>query len=622
MFRMRFGPVVLAPWELGALGTLGVLGSIALACSSSDSAPPNIPSSAIPDAGADATADASSSSSPLCVDGTPVDYPPGPYGTSVLDVLPPDLSFDGLDGPVRPRDSFEPCASRSRLLVLRTTAAWCGSCGWHAKHTRELVDDPRFADRLVFVDLLVADEDNLPPSLDSASRYQKRVTIPKNGLRVALDPHFTFAPASLSFSPLPSYVLVDTRTMRIRSSLTNPNPETFSNHMAVELAQLDGIKRPDWIPFPTFDGKFAQNEWDMIRGMRLEPAPPPDPTNEYADDPKAAELGKLLFSDTSLSPTNTVSCATCHDESKAFSDGLAQAKGVAIGDRNTPSVALAAFARWQFWDGRADTLWMQALGPFENDKEFASSRLFVAHRIRTKYAGSYAGVFGTKYPLPDMTSWPAEGKPGDATWQSLAASDQAAVNRVFVNVGKAIAAFERTIRVEPNALDRYADGDSKALTDEQKTALKLFFDTGCVQCHWGPRLTDDAFHVLRFPTGRQDKAADPGRADVLSGLAAREFVASSSFSDAPSAAKSLVFTDTPSMLGAFKTPALRGVAETAPYGHGGRFATLLEVTVHYGERGTKVGAAEAAGVIEPWIPSFDSIAQTRLPPILEVLTTQ
>lgn len=192
--------------------------------------------------------------------------------------------------------------------------------------------------------------------------------------------------------------------------------------------------------------------------------------------------------------------------------------------------------------------------------------------------------------------------------------------KVYVNLGKAIAAFERSLRIQPNALDAYAGGDTNALGIGDKTGLQAFMQVGCPQCHWGPRLTDDSFHSLKFPTGKQDGTPDRGRADVLTTLAGREFVATSKWSDAPSAAKPLAFTTVPiAMVGAIKTPSLRGVAQTAPYGHGGAFAKLEDVAKHYGQRGQFVTPAQTAGAFEIWAPDFDPTAQSQLPAILRVL---
>src|SRR6185437_10553934 len=225
-------------------------------------------------------------------------------------------------------------------------------------------------------------------------------------------------------------------------------------------------------------------------------------------------LGKALFSDPGLSPSNEVSCATCHDPRKHLTDGRPVAQGAGPGDRRTPAIALAAHARWQFWDGRADTLWAQALGPFESPKELASSRVFVARRIAARHAAAYARTFPGA-PLPDVSAWPAEGKPGDPAYDALSARDKDAATRVFVAAGKAIAAYERTFRVQPTALDAYLGGDRGALAPLEKYGLSLFARMGCMACHWGPRLTDDAFHDTRAPTGRADHGADLGRMEGI-----------------------------------------------------------------------------------------------------------
>jgi cytochrome c peroxidase len=559
----------------------------------------------------------------LCVDGKALDYPPGPYDVSLTATLPPDLSFDGPDGAVHIKDYFEPCAAKSRLLVIRTSAAWCGPCIWHAEHTKGMLDEPGFGGRIVLLDLLVADEDNMPAATASAARWKARVDRPG---KVAVDVKYTFAKALLSQSPLPEYVFVDTKTMTVRTSAANDPPQTIRNKIALELAQLDGDPRPVPPSAKLIDELFTEDQADMIRAMALVAAPPPDPTNEFADVASAAEFGNKLFSDKQLSPSGKVACVTCHDPALSFGDGAAQSTGIEKVDRNAPSVAFSSHARWQFWDGRADTLWMQALGPPESDKEVGGSRLFIAHQIATRYAAEYGAIFGGKYPLPaeletDPVRFPASGKPGDAAWQAMTQADRDAITRIYVNVGKSIAAFERTIRVKPNALDAYAGGDVGALTPLQKKALQSFFVAGCAQCHWGPRLTDDAFHVLRFPTGRQDGKPDRGRIDVLAGLAGAEFVATSTWSDAPQASKPLAFEGPPppSMLGAFKTPPLRGIATSAPYGHGGSIATLVDISKHYGTRAKDVTDARAVGSIEAWVPEFDSNAQAEIVRIFDVM---
>lgn len=557
---------------------------------------------------------------PLCVDGEPtMAYPPSPYELTILGTVRPGMSFEGLDGAIALDGFFDPCAARPRLLVVRSGAAWCGPCIWHAEHTKDWLEDPALADRLIFVDLLIADEDNMPATASALSRWRETVDAPSAVLGV--DASFVFRRALLSRAPLPTYVLIDTRSMTIVTTLEDPDPERLRGRLMGAIADLDGALRPAPTRPTLVDGYFTVNEMDLIRGMSLAKlgAPPVDPTNEYGDVPAAAAFGEVLFNDALLSPSGGVSCATCHDPAKDLTDGVPQAVGVGTGNRNSPAIALAAHSRWQFWDGRADTLWMQALGPFEDPLELGASRLFVAQQIAQRHGAQYDEVFGATYPLPDLTALPAHGKPGAPAYDALSAADKEKVTRVFVNVGKAIAAFERTIRVKPNALDRYADGDTAALTERQKQALSAFFVSGCAQCHWGPRLTNDAFHVIRFPTGRQDGDPDTGRQDGLLALSASEFRASSTWSDAPSAAKPFI-VDAPTMLGAFKTPSLRGLPTSAPYGHGGTLKTLAEVTDHYGKRGLEHGDPGAVGTTEQWVPEFDSKVAEELPAILEVMT--
>jgi cytochrome c peroxidase len=218
-------------------------------------------------------------------------------------------------------------------------------------------------------------------------------------------------------------------------------------------------------------------------------------------------------------------------------------------------------------------------------------------------------VFGSTPDLSDTTRFPASGKPGDPSWQAMAVADQKIVTDVFVNVGKAIAAFERTLRVKPNRFDAYVAGDLEVLTKEEKTGLAAFFGTGCVQCHWGPRLTDDAFHPDRYPTGRQDKQADRGRIDGVDKLLASEF-----------AQPHPTLKSHERQLGSFKTTALRGVANSAPYGHGGTIATLQDAARIYGTAGLPVSDTRAVGTTEPWLPQFAQVHADELVPFLQVLT--
>jgi len=567
-----------------------------------------LPEAALPDAG-------------LCVDGQSVDgaYPNAAYAIALHATLP-DLTFDALDAAGKAtklalHTYFEPCAAKSRLLVLRTGAAWCGTCRWHYAHTGALkaLD---VGPRLLFFDLEIANEDGFAPQPTDVAKLAALIDAPD---RVGADPKFQLGAVNPSHAPVPLYVFVDTRTMTVRDLATNPDPAELELRIRQAFAALDGTPAPAVTPPAKEDGLFYPNEWDLLHGMTLPGSPPPDPTNKKADDPAAAALGKRLFSDATLSPSGRVSCATCHLPAKLFQDGLPVSEGLDHTDRNAPGLATAAHQRWQFWDGRADTLWMQALGPIENKKESGSSRLFVAHRMFDAYAADFEAIWDALPPLGDKARFPPEGQPGDAAYDKMAPADQLAATRVFVNVGKSIAAYERTLRVQANRLDAYVGGDRTALTGPEKNGLSVFFRLGCAQCHWGPRLTDDAFHATRFPTGRADGKADVGRQDGQAELVQSPFLSSGPFSDDRTFVHALGIGIDPAIVGAFKTPTLRGITGTAPYGHGGQLHTLDDVVTLYSLGGLPATDTHAAGIAPPWLVTFDHNAKDALLPFLMTL---
>jgi len=372
-------------------------------------------------------------------------------------------------------------------------------------------------------------------------------------------------------------------------------------------------------------------------GPGAAPAPPPSPTNRYADDPAAAALGQRLYFDAGLSPGGAVSCATCHDPEQGWSDGLPLSKGVAETEFNSPTVLNAAFHRWQFWDGRADTLWAQALQPVENPLEMNSSRTFLLHRIQDSppLAADWAAAFG---PLPaeliDRDRFPenacppppaprgpfgevktASGDPRHLAWQGMAPEDQELVNRLYADFGKAVAAYERLLVSGPSAFDRYADhlrGQRPPPADfgpAEQRGLRLFVGpASCLDCHFGPMLSDSEFHNVGLADPDQDPApgglfgaalAERDGAAPAGGGVPREgrplgirkirvdpFNGLGAYSDAPGWEHNnrlrYLFYDEHT-IGAFKTPSLRNVARTAPYGHDGRFPDLRAVLEFYRE---------------------------------------
>lgn len=539
-------------------------------------------------------------------------------GATLPNVRLEGLRADGHAGSVDAAEYYEPCANTSRILVLRVNAGlWCGTCLWHASHTESMLSFTE-GSRISLVDVVVTDADNHPATTAVAPTFRS-LRDQKDGIPTLVDPSFslrTLIPKGGGPSPL--YVLVDRRTMRVLKSVANPDPVAFRNEFRATLAEIDGSTAPAFEEGTLVDGHFRQNEWDMLQAVTLPGAPNADPTNHVADDPVAAAWGKELFSDASLSPSGTISCATCHDPAKHFGDGRARAEGLSEGTRRTPNIALASHARWQFWDGRTDTLWAQALGPLENPVEHGSSRVFVVRRIATAFAAKYAAIFPND-PLPALSDLPAAGKPGDVAYEALPASQKDLVTRAFVNVGKAIAAYERTLRVKPNRLDAYLAGDRSALTTLEKEGLSMFAQAGCMQCHWGPRLTDDAFHNVRLP-GLTNGFVDRGRLDGIPAFLNAEFRADSKYSDARDTHAFLATSAAPSEFASHKTPSLRGVADLTHFGHAGAVDDVRTVLDIYGTAGAEADDSRALGVSEPWMLEFGFVMRWGIPPILNTLT--
>ena len=350
--------------------------------------------------------------------------------------------------------------------------------------------------------------------------------------------------------------------------------------------------------------QFGQEPDDAeVRALALElsplPEPPPDPTNAVYEVPAAARLGQALFFDERLSGPGTVSCATCHDPAQSWTDGRKLARAVANSPRHTMTLWNVAYQRWFFWDGRKDTLWSQALGPLEDPREHATTRLQIAHLVTSDpaYARAYANVFGAVPDLTDGTRFPAharpmpeqDGHPHAVAWAAMTPADRETVNRVFVNVGKSIAAYERRILSRDAPFDRHVAGLrsadpelSAALSDSAQRGLAIFVGRGrCHLCHDGPNFTDSEFHTNRVPT---DEGVDPGRPLGIRRLERDPFNSRSIYADDGGAtgARKLDLVPADSHIpGEFKTPTLRNVARTAPYMHEGQIATLGEVVEFY-----------------------------------------
>ncbi|HEY1131299.1 MAG TPA: cytochrome c peroxidase [Roseateles sp.] len=322
-------------------------------------------------------------------------------------------------------------------------------------------------------------------------------------------------------------------------------------------------------------------------------AAPPDPSNAVADRPEAAALGRRLFFDARLSANGRVSCASCHAPERGFQDGRPVGQGLATGSRRTMPVPAAAHADWFFWDGRKDSLWSQALGPLEDAAEHGANRVQLVRLLAEAYRPEYEALFG---PLPPQAALTGAASPlgtaaERAAWARLPEAQQQAVDRAFANLGKAIAAYERTLMPGESRFDRYVAtvtagraADEALLSPAEVRGLRLFIGKAqCVSCHAGPLLTDQHFHNTGVPP-RDPRRPDPGRAPAVARALADPFNCLGHHSDAPPqrcAELRYIADDDPHMQAAFKTPGLRNVAERAPYMHAGQFATLEQVITHY-----------------------------------------
>ena len=321
--------------------------------------------------------------------------------------------------------------------------------------------------------------------------------------------------------------------------------------------------------------QWTDDEVMMLRSLWLESLPelPADSSNAVADNPDAAAFGRQLFFDPRLSSNGGISCAICHQPVRRFTDGLQKGQGVGTSGRNTPSIVGVAYSPWMYWDGRRDSQWSQALSPLEDVNEHATDRVHVTRLIAedSSYRAMYESIFGR---LPD-----------------LSVVDTASVNGIFANIGKAIAAFERTVMPTSSRFDDYVaavTGDDiprqgEIFSEDEVWGLRLFIgEANCTQCHNGPLFTNHEFHntgVISFPGEVPDKGRAVGVREVL----LQPFNCRGQYSDDPGRqCAELEFVRTGiELVGAFKTPSLRNLENTAPFMHKGQIATLAEVLEHY-----------------------------------------
>jgi cytochrome c peroxidase len=267
-----------------------------------------------------------------------------------------------------------------------------------------------------------------------------------------------------------------------------------------------------------------------------------------------AELGRQLFFDPRLSRDGTVSCATCHNPEKGWTDLAPVSTGIngQKGGRSAPTVLNTAYGKTFFWDGRAPSLEGQCQGPPINPIEMGyESYVDMIRQLRQipRYQEQFLSAFGTDVTLD--------------------------------GVAKAIATFERVFALSGDSpYDRYLAGDNKAISDSAKRGMYLFglrlavdddFDVSnvtlkkanCTSCHVGFNFTDELFHNLGVGWDETKKEfKDVGRWAI-----------------APIGAKA------DADLGAFKTPTIRDIERTAPYMHDGSEKDLMAVVEYYDKGG-------------------------------------
>jgi cytochrome c peroxidase len=367
------------------------------------------------------------------------------------------------------------------------------------------------------------------------------------------------------------------------------------NETHQKTQQNQAATYPDW----------TQTEIAILKAQSLASLQslPPDPSNKHADNPAAAKLGQKIFFDNRFSLNGKVSCSTCHNPDKAFTDGLARSKGIGQAQRSAPGISGVAYSSWFFWGGRADSQWSQALGPLENSQEHGGDRSYYAHKLfdDAGYRSEYEAVFDKMPDISSRDQFPERASPLSSTrdileaWYDMTSENQDIINRIFTNMGKAITAYERLLVPGESRFDHYVTALTandktamqKAMTKDEANGLRLFTGKAmCVTCHQGPLFTHNGFHNVGIPFAK-DQNKDYGRFDGVRKALKDEFNCLGTYSDAKEEdCAELRFAKImrDETLGAFKVPSLRNVARTAPYMHSGQFKTLAEVLNHYNTR--------------------------------------
>jgi cytochrome c peroxidase len=296
------------------------------------------------------------------------------------------------------------------------------------------------------------------------------------------------------------------------------------------------------------------------------PLPPVPVPEDNPLTPEKVELGKLLFFDARLSADGSLACVSCHlpDQGWATHTPLSLAYPTNMERRLSPTLINVAYNKALIWDGRASELEKQALGPIQNPLHMNQNLDLLVEKLNTipDYAERFQKVFGTSV-TPDA-------------------------------LGKALAAFERTLVSRNAPFDRYMDGDRQAMSDSAQRGMELFkAKARCILCHNGPNFTDSQFHNLGLPDA-------PLLAHPLVQASIRFDAKRMKVQDYQEVTEDLgryLVTKEEKDKGAFKTPTLRHVTQRDPYMHNGVFHSLEDIIDFYDKGGGAV--AGKSSLLQP-----------------------
>lgn len=314
-------------------------------------------------------------------------------------------------------------------------------------------------------------------------------------------------------------------------------------------------------PAPTIDAGVQWHEWAPVPPVASPPlqwtAANPGQAELAADvaRPAVVALGQMLFFDTRLSRKGEVSCASCHQPQRAFTDGLPLAVGEdkLMGRRRSTPLYAAPFAPRLFWDGRAASLKEQVMGPLHDPREMNHDAAGAVARLRQtdmyppRFLDAFGGAPAAASPATASAS-PTVASASSAATSTASTTASTPASAIDADrLARALAAYVASLRPEKTRFDDFLAGRADALDDTELLGLHLFrTQARCMNCHNGPLLTDHQFHNIGLSFyGRRNQ--DLGRYEA---------------------------TRDPADLGRFRTPSLRNVAQAGPWMHNGLFPDL------------------------------------------------